>query len=86
MAWGLFCWVVSLLFGSYYLQGRNHEDNNRIVGVLPGESAGKIDCFSKLGSASRVNEMDLISAVLTGLFDHSVLTSPCGKYLAKCSD
>ncbi|KAF3444240.1 hypothetical protein FNV43_RR13930 [Rhamnella rubrinervis] len=66
-------------------QGPDHEDKNRIVCVLPEGYARKIDCFTKLSSVSRVNEMDLISAVLTGKLDHSVLVSPCVLVSSSCS-
>jgi len=41
-------------------------DNNRMVCVIPGGSTEQSDQLKKLSSFSRVNEMDLIRAVLTG--------------------
>nr|XP_048327291.1 nijmegen breakage syndrome 1 protein-like isoform X1 [Ziziphus jujuba var. spinosa] len=66
-------------------QAPDHEENNCIVCVIPGGSAEKFGCFSKLSSVSRVNEMDLISAVLSGQLDHSILRSPCVVVSSSCS-
>lgn len=52
----------------------------RVVYVISKGSANKFDCVNKLSSLSRVNEMDLICAVLSGNLDPSVLISPCGRY------
>ncbi|KAH7534047.1 hypothetical protein FEM48_Zijuj04G0196100 [Ziziphus jujuba var. spinosa] len=74
-----------LIVLSYSLQAPDHEENNCIVCVIPGGSAEKFGCFSKLSSVSRVNEMDLISAVLSGQLDHSILRSPCVVVSSSCS-
>jgi nijmegen breakage syndrome protein 1 len=52
-----------------------------MVYVVPGGSAEESDQFQKLSSLWRVNEMDLVRAVLSGWLDPSILISPCGKYL-----
>ncbi len=55
-----------------------------MVCVIPGGSAKESDRLKKLSSFSRVNEMDLIRAVLTGCLDPSILISACSKYLYIC--
>ena len=62
------------------MQGLDHEENNYVVGVIPGGSADKFGCFDKLNSVSRVKEVDLLCAVLSGKLDRSILISPCGEY------
>ncbi|XP_024023514.1 nijmegen breakage syndrome 1 protein isoform X2 [Morus notabilis] len=66
-------------------QGLDNEANNYVVCVIPGGSANKLGCFNKLSSLSRVNEMDLICAVLTGKLDRSIFISPCVVVSSSCS-
>lgn len=55
-----------------------------MVCVIPGGSTEQSDQLKKLSSFSRVNEMDLIRAVLTGWLDPSFLISACSKHLYIC--
>ena len=57
-----------------------------MVCVIPGVPASKSDRFNKLSSMLRVNEMDIISAALSGQLDLSILKSPCSKYLLYSSN
>lgn len=62
------------------LQGLDYGEHSRVVCVIPRGSADKFDNFSKLGSLSRVSEVDLLCAVLSGHLDSSMLISPSGQY------
>ncbi|KAL0015172.1 hypothetical protein SO802_002241 [Lithocarpus litseifolius] len=66
-------------------QDLEYGDNNRMVCVIPGGSTEKSDRLKKLSSFSRVNEMDLIRAVLTGWLDPSFLISACILVSSSCS-
>ncbi|KAF8398694.1 hypothetical protein HHK36_014551 [Tetracentron sinense] len=50
--------------------------NNRVVLVIPAGSVDKFDRFHHLRSLSRVNDINLICVVLSGLLDPSVVISP----------
>lgn len=66
-------------------QDLEYGDNNRMVCVIPGGSTEQSDRLKKLSSFSRVNEMDLIRAVLTGWLDPSFLISACILVSSSCS-
>ncbi|KAF3953602.1 hypothetical protein CMV_020969 [Castanea mollissima] len=66
-------------------QDLEYGDNNRMVCVIPGGSTEQSDRLKKLSSFSRVNEMDLIRAVLTGWLDQSFLISACILVSSSCS-
>ncbi|MED6223371.1 Mre11 complex subunit Nbs1 [Stylosanthes scabra] len=66
-------------------QASDYGDDNRLVCVIPGVPACKSDCFNKLSSLLRVNEMDLIFAALSGHLDPSILKSPCILVSSSCS-
>ncbi|GMY24558.1 nijmegen breakage syndrome 1 protein isoform X1 [Fagus crenata] len=66
-------------------QDLEYGDNNRMVCVIPGGSAKESDRLKKLSSFSRVNETDLIRAVLTGCLDPSILISACILVSSSCS-
>ncbi|KAL5574083.1 hypothetical protein UlMin_023680 [Ulmus minor] len=66
-------------------QVSDHGENNYIVCVIPGGSADKFGRFNKLSSVSRVNEIDLLSAVLAGNLDRSIFISPCVVVSTSCS-
>lgn len=63
----------------------DNEANNYVVCVVPRGSGNELGCFNKLGSLSRVNELDLICAVLTGKLDRSIFISPCVVVSSSCS-
>ncbi|XP_059452805.1 nibrin homolog [Corylus avellana] len=66
-------------------QDSGYGDNSRMVYVVPEGSAEESDGFQKLSSLLRVNEMDLVRAVLSGLLDPSILISPCINVSSSCS-
>ncbi|XP_021892000.1 nijmegen breakage syndrome 1 protein isoform X2 [Carica papaya] len=66
-------------------QDSEYGEMTRVVYVISKGSANKFDCVNKLSSLSRVNEMDLICAVLSGNLDPSVLISPCVFISSSCS-
>ncbi|XP_019456824.1 PREDICTED: nijmegen breakage syndrome 1 protein [Lupinus angustifolius] len=66
-------------------QGSDYGDDNRVVYVIPGGPACKSDHFNKLSSLLRVNEMDIIFAVVSGQLDMSILKSPCVLVSSSCS-
>ncbi|KAM7268208.1 hypothetical protein ACFE04_010374 [Oxalis oulophora] len=66
-------------------QAPNREDNNRVICVIPNGAADKFMRFNKLSSLLRVNEIDLICAVLSGHLDPALLTSPCVIVSSSCS-
>ncbi|XP_062150431.1 nibrin homolog isoform X2 [Alnus glutinosa] len=66
-------------------QDSGYGDNSRMVYVVPGGSAQESDQFQKLSSLWRVNEMDLVRAVLSGWLDPSILISPCVLVSSSCS-
>ncbi|XP_057971936.1 nibrin homolog isoform X2 [Malania oleifera] len=70
---------------SFYSSGQGFEEggNNRVVRVIPIGSSDKLNC--KLSSPSRINEMDLIFAVLSGHMDPSVVISPSILVSSSCS-
>lgn len=51
-----------------------------MVCVIPQGSNDKSGRYSKLISLSRVNEVDLLCAVISGHLDSSILISPAGQY------
>ncbi|CAI0463016.1 unnamed protein product [Linum tenue] len=53
---------------------------SRAVCVTTKASAHKFDDITELSSYSRVDEMDLLCAILSGHLDLSVLTQPTGQY------
>lgn len=79
MGFSLLSYTILLIL-IYFLKGSDYGDDNRVVCVIPGGQACKPDRFNKLSSLSRVNEMDIICAALSGQLDLSILISPCGKY------
>ncbi|GAB4836155.1 Mre11 complex subunit Nbs1 [Ancistrocladus abbreviatus] len=54
-------------------QGLEDGQNNRIVQVIP---AGSADCSWNQGSFLKINEMNLLRAVISGYLDPSVFISP----------
>lgn len=77
--------IVSIKAFCSSSQDSGYGDNSRMVYVVPGESAEESDRFQKLSSLSRVNEMDLVRAVLSGWLDPSILISPCILVSSSCS-
>ncbi|KAB5521993.1 hypothetical protein DKX38_026312 [Salix brachista] len=57
-------------------QGLDCGQDSRVLCVMPKGSPDKFNSFNKLGSLPRVNELDLLRAVLAGHLDLSVLVSP----------
>ncbi|XP_059623310.1 nibrin homolog isoform X2 [Cornus florida] len=57
-------------------QGLEDEENNQVVRVIPAGLVDKSECSIKLSTLHKVNEMNLICAVLTGHLDPSILISP----------
>ncbi|CAK7337349.1 unnamed protein product [Dovyalis caffra] len=66
-------------------QGLDYGRNSRMVCVIPRGLPDKFNSFNKLGSLSRVNELDLLRAVLSGHLDLSVLVSPSVLVSSSCS-
>ncbi|KAI9100145.1 hypothetical protein K1719_024363 [Acacia pycnantha] len=66
-------------------QGLDYGEDNRIVCIIPGGPASKSDRFNKQSSLSRVKEMDVICAALSGQLDLSILISPCVIVSSSCS-
>ncbi|KAF4396857.1 hypothetical protein F8388_004825 [Cannabis sativa] len=77
--------ILSIEGFSSSSQGSKHEESSYVVCVIPGGSSYKIDCFNKLNAVSRVKEIDLIRAILTGILDRSILISPCVVVSSSCS-
>ncbi|KAI9161243.1 hypothetical protein LWI28_015687 [Acer negundo] len=59
--------------------------HNRVVWVIPRGSVDISESFNKLSSLSRVNEVDLIFAALSGNMDPSILISPSVIISSSCS-
>ncbi|KAJ8752185.1 hypothetical protein K2173_003793 [Erythroxylum novogranatense] len=66
-------------------QGLDYGGNGQMVCVIPSGSVNKLNHFSKCSSLARVNEADLLCAVLSGCLDSSILTSPCVAVSSSCS-
>lgn len=66
-------------------QDSEYGEMTRVVYVISKGSVDKFDRVNKLSSLSRVNEMDLIYASLSGNLDPSVLISPCVFISSSCS-
>ncbi|XP_028800530.1 nijmegen breakage syndrome 1 protein isoform X2 [Neltuma alba] len=66
-------------------QGLDYGEDNRVVCIIPGGPASKSDRFNKQSSLSRVNEMDITCAALSGQLDQSILISPCVLVSSSCS-
>ncbi|KAG6656214.1 nijmegen breakage syndrome 1 protein isoform X1 [Carya illinoinensis] len=77
--------IVSIKGFCLSSQDTEHGDNDRMVCVVPGGSTEEYDQFQKLSSLSRVNEMDLVCAILSGGMDPSILISPCILVSSSCS-
>ncbi|KAI4307739.1 hypothetical protein L6164_030893 [Bauhinia variegata] len=77
--------VVSFEEYSSNSQGPDYGDGNRLVYVIPGGPARKLDGNNKLSSLARVNEMDVICAALSGQLDLSLLMTPCVLVSSSCS-
>ncbi|XP_050228059.1 nibrin homolog [Mercurialis annua] len=65
-------------------QGLDNKENSRMVCVIPQGSADKFSRFSKL-SLSRVSEVDLFCAVVSGHLDSSKLILPTVVISSSCS-
>lgn len=52
-----------------------------MVRVIPSGSTTSSNCSQNIRSLPSVNEMDLISAVLSGYLDPSIILAPPGEYL-----
>ncbi|TXG69821.1 hypothetical protein EZV62_004756 [Acer yangbiense] len=59
--------------------------HNRVVCIIPRGSVDTSEFFNKLSSLSRVNEVDLICAALSGNMDPSILISPSVIISSSCS-
>ncbi|EEF36478.1 Nibrin, putative [Ricinus communis] len=66
-------------------EGLDYKENFRMVCVIPQGSADKFGRFSKLSSLSRVNEVDLLYAVVSGHLDLSKLILPTVVVSSSCS-
>ncbi|XP_054797488.1 nibrin homolog [Prosopis cineraria] len=66
-------------------QGLDYGEDNRVVCIIPGGPASNSDRFNKQSSLPRVNEIDIISAALSGQLDLSILISPCVLVSSSCS-
>ncbi|XP_065850839.1 nibrin homolog [Euphorbia lathyris] len=66
-------------------QSVDYVENFRIICVVPQGSADKFGRFSKLSSLSRVNEVDLLCAVISGCLDSSKLVLPTVLISSSCS-
>ncbi|KAJ6867886.1 nijmegen breakage syndrome protein [Populus alba x Populus x berolinensis] len=66
-------------------KGLDCGQDSHVVCVIPRGSPDKFNLFNKLGSLSRVNELDLLRAVLAGHLDLSVLVSPSVLVSSSCS-
>ncbi|KAJ6753232.1 NIBRIN-RELATED [Salix purpurea] len=66
-------------------QGLDCGQDSRVLCVMPKGSPDKFNSFNKLGSLPRVNELDLLRAVLAGHLDLSVLVSPSALVSSSCS-
>ncbi|KAL2528130.1 Nijmegen breakage syndrome 1 protein [Forsythia ovata] len=59
--------------------------NNHVVCVIPTGLPSRTECFRKFSFLPKVNEMDLISAVLSGHLDHSIIISAPALVTSSCS-
>ncbi|KAJ0027461.1 hypothetical protein Pint_35985 [Pistacia integerrima] len=70
----------AFIFRGYQLkvlkQDLEYGDLNCVVFIIPRRSKDDSNCFNKLSSLPRVDEMDLICAVLSGRLDPSILKTP----------
>ncbi|KDP27280.1 hypothetical protein JCGZ_21011 [Jatropha curcas] len=66
-------------------QGLDYGENLRMVCVIPQGSTDKFGHFSKLSSLSRVNEVDVLCAVVSGYLDSSMLILPTVLVSSSCS-
>ncbi|KAF9668401.1 hypothetical protein SADUNF_Sadunf15G0124900 [Salix dunnii] len=66
-------------------QGLDCGQDSHVLFVMPRGSPDKFNSFNKLGSLPRVNELDLLRAVLAGHLDLSVLVSPSALVSSSCS-
>ncbi|OAY60620.1 nijmegen breakage syndrome 1 protein isoform X2 [Manihot esculenta] len=66
-------------------QGLGCGENVQMVCVIPQGSNDKSGRYSKLISLSRVNEVDLLCAVISGHLDSSILISPAVLVSSSCS-
>ncbi|XP_041007224.1 nijmegen breakage syndrome 1 protein isoform X2 [Juglans microcarpa x Juglans regia] len=78
--------IVSIKGFCLSSQDTEHGDNDRMVCVVPGGSTEEYDQFQNLSSLLRVNEMDLVCAVLSGGMDPSILISPRNETVVADSD
>ncbi|KAF5747451.1 putative Nibrin [Tripterygium wilfordii] len=65
-------------------QGFEYGEDNLVVCVIPRGSA-EFNSSNKFSSLSRMNEMDLVCAILSGHLDPSMLISPSLVVLSSCS-
>ncbi|WCJ25085.1 nijmegen breakage syndrome 1 [Euphorbia peplus] len=66
-------------------QSVDYVENFRVLCVIPQSSSDKFGRFSKLSSLSRVNEVDLLCAVISGYLDSSKLVLPTVLVSSSCS-
>ncbi|OVA10350.1 Forkhead-associated (FHA) domain [Macleaya cordata] len=59
--------------------------NNRVVLVVPAGSINQFNAYQHLRSLSRVNDVNLISAILSGHLDPSIVESPSILVSSSCS-
>lgn len=57
-------------------EASDYRDNSRLVCVIPKGSIDKFNRFNKLSLVSRVKEIELVRAALSGRLDVSILTTP----------
>ncbi|GAV61712.1 FHA domain-containing protein [Cephalotus follicularis] len=65
--------------------GSVQEEKNRVACVIPKGTSDKCERFNKFCTLSRVNEMDLICAVISGHLDPSLFISPHVVVPSSCS-
>ncbi|KAJ0089353.1 hypothetical protein Patl1_32451 [Pistacia atlantica] len=70
--------VIYWLELSFFTGDLEYGDLNCVVFIIPRRSKDDSNCFNKLSSLPRVDEMDLICAVLSGRLDPSILKTPSG--------
>ncbi|OMO99219.1 hypothetical protein COLO4_13435 [Corchorus olitorius] len=75
-------WVKDICSSS---QASECGEHSRLVYVTPGRSVEKLDHLEKLGLSYRVNEITLISAVLSGKLDQSLLICSSVVVSSSCS-
>ncbi|GKV20358.1 hypothetical protein SLEP1_g30495 [Rubroshorea leprosula] len=63
----------------------DYGDNTRLLCVIPRGSMDKFDRFNKHSLLSRVNEMELVCAALSGQLDESILMPPSVVVSSSCS-